>query len=410
MTDTPAPAPPPVPQEPPYAWVVVWACFGSLALIFGVSYSFAAFFASFAAEFAAQRADVALVFGLCGLIYFVLGVGGGMLADRFGPRAVCMSGMACIAAGLLGTSLAQSMATVYLCYGVGIGIDIALVYTPSIACVQPWFTRRRGLAAGIASAGIGAGPLVVPLLASGAIAWLQWRDALRLMALAVLVLGLGCAALMRRAPVAQATQGGANLPPGHTLREALHSRKFWWLYLGAVLAAPSMFVPFAHVSAAARDAGIDAAQAVGLVGLIGIGSLIGRFAIGALADRLGRSLTLVLMQGAMGASYLLWAGAASYPLFALFALCFGLSYGGIVSLLPALCMDYFGARAVASIIGMLYSGAALGNLLGPVLAGLVFDHTGSYGLVIWACLVLSALATGVSARLVAGQRKDLARL
>jgi MFS family permease len=410
MTDTPAPVPPPVPQEPPYAWVVVWACFGSLALIFGVSYSFAAFFASFAAEFAAQRADVALVFGLCGLIYFVLGVGGGMLADRFGPRAVCMAGMVFIAAGLLGTSLAQSMATVYLCYGVGIGIGIALVYTPSIACVQPWFTRRRGLAAGIASAGIGAGTLVVPLLASGAIAWLQWRDALRLMALAVLVLGLGCAALMRRAPAAQATQGGANLPPGHTLREALHSRKFWWLYLGAVLAAPSMFVPFAHVSAAARDAGIDAAQAVGLVGLIGIGSLIGRFAIGALADRLGRSLTLALMQGAMGASYLLWAGAASYPLFALFALCFGLSYGGIVSLLPALCMDYFGARAVASIIGMLYSGAALGNLLGPVLAGLVFDHTGSYGLVIWACLALSALATGVSARLVAGQRKDLARL
>ncbi len=156
-----------------------------------MSYSFAAFFASFAAEFAAQRADVALVFGLCGLIYFVLGVGGGMLADRFGPRAVCMSGMVCIAAGLLGTSLAQSMATVYLCYGVGIGIGIALVYTPSIACVQPWFTRRRGLAAGIASAGIGAGTLVLPLLASGAIAWLQWRDALRLLALAVLVLGLG---------------------------------------------------------------------------------------------------------------------------------------------------------------------------------------------------------------------------
>lgn len=414
MTNTPAsgltPAQP-VPQEPPYAWVVVWACFGSLAVIFGVSYSFAAFFASFAAEFAAQRADVALVFGLCGLIYFVLGVGGGMLADRFGPRAVCMTGMACIAAGLLGTSLAKSMATVYLCYGVGIGIGIALVYTPSIACVQPWFTRRRGLAAGIASAGIGAGTLVVPLLASGAIAWLQWRDALRVMALAVLVLGLGCAALMRRAPVASATSGGAKLPlPGYTLREALHSRIFWWLYLGAVLAAPSMFVPFAHVSAAARDAGINTAQAVGLVGLIGIGSLVGRLVIGALADRLGRTLTLVLMQGAMGATYLLWAGAASYPMFALFALCFGLSYGGIVSLLPALCMDYFGARAVASIIGMLYSGAALGNLLGPVLAGLVFDHTGSYGLVIWACLALSALATGVSARLVAGQRKDLARL
>ena len=52
-----------------------------------------------------------------------------------------------------------------------------------------------------------------------------------------------------------------------------------------------MFIPFAHVSAAARDLGIGDTRAVGLVGLIGIGSLVGRFAIGALADRLGRTLS-----------------------------------------------------------------------------------------------------------------------
>jgi len=156
----------PIAQEPPYAWVVVWACFGSLAVIFGVAYSFAAFFESFAREFDAQRADVSLVFGLCGLIYFVLGVGGGMLADRFGPRVTCVSGMVLIATGLLGTSLSGSMGAVYLSYGVCIGLGIALVYTPAIGCVQPWFTRRRGLASGIASAGIGAGTLVVPLVAS----------------------------------------------------------------------------------------------------------------------------------------------------------------------------------------------------------------------------------------------------
>ena len=74
-------------SEPRRAWVVVWAAFVCLAAIFGVAYSFAAFFTSFAAEFDAQRADVALVFGLSGLLYFLLGAGGGMLADRFGPRA-----------------------------------------------------------------------------------------------------------------------------------------------------------------------------------------------------------------------------------------------------------------------------------------------------------------------------------
>ena len=160
-------------KEPPYAWVVVWGAFFSMAVIFGVVYSFAALFESFAAEFAAQRADVSLVFGICGLIYFVLGAGGGILADRFGPRLVCTAGMLCIAAGLLATSFATSMSAVYLTYGVGIGVGVALVYTPSIACVQPWFTQRRGLAAGIASSGIGAGTVVLPLLATSA-ARRQW--------------------------------------------------------------------------------------------------------------------------------------------------------------------------------------------------------------------------------------------
>jgi MFS family permease len=64
-------------------------------------------------------------------------------------------------------------------------------------------------------------------------------------------------------------------------------------------------------------------------------------------------------------------------------------------------MDLFGARAVAGIIGTLYSGAALGNLFGPVLAGAVFDNAASYTPVIWVCLALAALATAASARLIA---------
>ncbi len=389
-------------NEPRYAWVVVWAAFASLVVIFGVAYSFAAFFAPFAGEFAVQRADVSLVFGLSGLIYFVLGAGGGMLADRYGPRLVCTAGMLCIAAGLFATSFAHSMATVYLSYGVGVGLGIALVYTPAIASVPPWFGRRRGLAAGIASAGIGAGTLLLPLAAAAAIAWLQWRGALRVLALFVLLVGIGATSLLKRAPVAGGgTTGGAS---GASLREALASTGFWWLYLSVVAGGPTMFIPFAHVSAAARDLGIDEARAVGLVGLIGIGSLVGRFAIGALADRMGRGLTLTLMQFSMGASYLLWNAAGGYVALALFALWFGLSYGGIVSLLPALCMDLFGARAVSSIIGTLYSGAAVGNLLGPVAAGAVFDASGSYAPVIWACIVLSAVATIASAKLVARKK------
>jgi MFS family permease len=392
------PAAAPAAEESRQAWVVVWACFLALAVIFGVSYSFAAFFASLTTEFSARRADVSLVFGLCGLVYFTGGAAAGLAADRFGPRLVCGAGMLCIAAGLAVSSLATAMWMVYLAYGVGIGMGIALVYTPSIACVQPWFTRRRGLAAGIASAGIGAGTVLVPLLATALIAALQWRSAMLWLALGVLLLGGGATLLLQRAPAASGAGGRA--VAGHTLRQAMATPHFRWFYLMTFLAGPVMFVPFAHVSAAARDLGVDDARAVGLVGLIGIGSLTGRFAIGALADRVGRPLTLALAMASMGLCFLVWWGARNWGAMAVFSLWMGLSYGGIVSLMPAMCMDLFGARAVSAIIGTLYTGAAAGNLLGPWVAGAVFDATGSYTPVIWACLALSALATAAAWRLV----------
>jgi MFS family permease len=96
----------------------------------------------------------------------------------------------------------------------------------------------------------------------------------------------------------------------------------------------------------------------------------------------------------------LWLGAGGYLALAAFSLWLGLSYGGIVSLMPAICMDLFGARAASSILGTLYSGAAFGNLLGPVVAGAVFDRTGSYVPVAWACLILAMLSALASAQLL----------
>ena len=386
-------------KEAPYGWVVVWATFVCLALIFGVSYSFAAFFESFADEFAAQRADVSWIFGLSGFVYFVLGTLGGILADRFGPRLVCSAGMVLIALGLLLTSWAPALWMVYLSYGLLVGLGIAFVYTPSIASVQPWFALRRGLAGGIASSGVGAGTLLVPVLVAMAIGPMPWREAMQVLALAVLVLGLLAAALLRRAPPS-ARPGTGGTASGLSLRETLRTPTFRWFYLATVTASPVMFIPFAHLSASARDLGLQESLAVGLVGLIGVGSLVGRFSIGLLADRLGRAQTLVLMQLSMGLSYALWAAAGGHTLLVLFALWFGLSYGSIVSLLPAICMDYFGGKAVASVVGALYSGAAVGNLLGPVLAGAAFDRSGHYLGVMAVCAVLGVLATWASWRMM----------
>ncbi|HWS74513.1 MAG TPA: MCT family MFS transporter [Quisquiliibacterium sp.] len=387
-----------------YGWVVVWAAFVGLGTIFGTAYSFAAFFRSFAEKFSAQRADVSLVFGLCGLLYFVLGVPGGALSDRFGPRITTTAGMVIITAALLGASFATSLLAVYLAFGVGLGIGIALIYTPTMGAVQPWFVRHRGLASGISSAGIGAGTLVLPLLVSTWIEAWGWREGMRILAAVVAVLGIAATLCLEKNPAGRGLgpDGGpplAGAGSGHSalagmaLRDAVRSPGFRWLYVSLVLAAPVMFVPFAHVSAHARDLSVPEGLAVGLVGLIGIGSLVGRFAIGWLADRIGRLRTLVLMTALMGACYLFWYLAPGYALLAVFAVCFGLCYGGIVSLLPPICMDLFGGRSLSAVIGVLYSGAALGNLLGPVAAGAVFDRTGSYVAVMGACVLCAAAAT-----------------
>ena len=139
-----------------------------------------------------------------------------------------------------------------------------------------------------ASAGIGAGTVAVPLMVTVAIGWWQVARAMRALALAVLVLGVCATWLLRRARAVRMAPGQA--VAGQSLRETLRDARFWWLYLSVVLAAPSMFIPFAHVSAAARDMA-STRPAPWAWGLIGIGSLVGRFAIGALADRLGCTLT-----------------------------------------------------------------------------------------------------------------------
>ena len=397
--------------RPFYGWIVVGAAFACMLVIFGSAYSFAAFFESFTQEFSAQRADVALVFGLSGLLYFILGAPAGALSDRVGPRATCTAGMIVLAVGLFAASFAESLAVVYLAYGVGIGLGVGLVYTPAMGAVLPWFVRRRGLASGIASSGIGAGTLLVPVAAAAVIAATDWRTGMRAMAVGVALLGLAAASLMEKNP-ARRGLGPDGGPPtdasrnaahsalsGMSLREALASRRFWWLYLSIFACAPTMFTPFAHVAVHAQDLGIPAAKAVSLVGLIGIGSLVGRFGISGLADRIGRLRTLVIMEALLAATYLLWWAAPGFGLMALFALSFGLCYGGIVALLPPICMDLFGGRAVSGVIGIQYSAAAVGNLAGPVAAGAAFDHFGSYVPVMIACAFSSTLALWAGWRL-----------
>lgn len=359
-------------------WLVVAAAFLGTFAAFGAHYSFAAFFHPFELEFGAGRAEVSLAFSICGAIYLLAGAASGILADRFGPRPLVTAGALFLSLGLFLTGRADSLFEVYLAYGIPVALGVAGIYVPSVSAVQGWFERNRGLASGLAVTGIAAGTLAMPLLAAELIGLLGWREAYTALAGFTLALGLAAALLVARRPEAARTAGSVGQAATMPLSQVLRTGIFWRLYLANMGVSLGLYMPFVHLEPYGRDAGLPPDLAVLLVGLIGVGSVAGRFLIGGLADRFGRRGALACMFAGVGASLVAWSLSAEFASLAAFAMFFGAFYGGYAALTPAVCADYFGAARLAGVIGCLYTSVTVGTLAGPVLAGLAFDLSGSY--------------------------------
>ena len=375
--------------RPFYGWFVVAAAFTVTFVGFGSAYTFSAFVESLQREFAASRGSVSLVFSLAGFLYFGLGVLTGPLADRFGSRTLSIIGMVMVGLGLCCAGMAHTLEQVYVAYGLGMGLGVGCSYVPAIAVVQRWFVKRRGFASGLAVSGIGVGTLVMPPLAAHLVGALGWRHTYVALGVLATVVGVGMASLIENdprdrglAPDGDALQAGEaqRVQKGFSVRGAVRSRRFVGLYAACLICAFGLFVPFVHLIPFALDHGVAQSRAVLLLGAIGVGSTAGRFLLGDLADRCGRELTLVLMFAGMALVLLCWIFAAVFWGMALFALAYGVVYGGFVAVLPALVMDYFGGRNVSGIIGILYTSVALGTLIGPSAAGFAFDVSHSYTL------------------------------
>jgi MFS family permease len=128
----------------------------------------------------------------------------------------------------------------------------------------------------------------------------------------------------------------------------------------------------------ARDHGLGEAFGVTLIVLLGVGSTVGRFLFASVTNWLGRRLSFAMMYLGSGVMLIVWSQSTSAPALIAFALLFGAFYGGFVAIAPSLAADYFGARALGSVIGALYSGVAFGSLLGSPAAGYAYDFFGSY--------------------------------
>ncbi len=386
-----------------YGWFVVAAAFAVTFVGLGSAYTFSAFVESLQQDFGASRGSVSLVFSLAGFVYFALGIVSGPLSDRWGSRRLAMIGMILTGAGLAAASVARSLTEVYAAYGLGVGLGVGCSYVPAIGAVQRWFVRRRGLASGLAVSGIGVGTLVLPPLASVLIATVGWREAYLALAAIAVVVGGGMALLIENDPRDRGLNPDGDVlhvsaqAPGASVRDAITSRRFIGLYASCLLCSFAVFVPFAHLVPYALDHGVPRSAAALLMAMIGVGSTGGRFFLGGLADRMGRSNALLLTFLGMAVTLGFWAFATGFWSLVVFAIAYGIVYGGWVALLPATVMDYFGGRNVSGIIGILYTSVAFGTLIGPSAAGFVFDHIHSYTLPLLAGAGANVIAAAVMA-------------
>jgi MFS transporter, OFA family, oxalate/formate antiporter len=389
-----------------YGWFVVAGTFAVTFVGFGCAYTFSAFLASLQHDFAASRGSVSLVFSLAGFVYFALGAVSGPLADKWGARRLAVVGMIVTGLGLALASVASTLVEVYAAYGLGVGLGIGLSYVPVLGVMQRWFVRRRGFASGIGVAGIGVGTLVMPPVAAFLINTFGWRETYLILGVFAAIVGGGLAFLIEDDPRGRGLgPDGDPVPAGlqrvarakPSMLAAVKSPRFAGLFVASLLGSFGVFVPFVHLVPYALDHGVPQSAAVLLLGAIGVGSTAGRFFLGGLADRLGRSLSMAIMIAGMALAFVVWFFSVNLWSLAVFALLYGLFYGGWVALLPAVVADYFGATNLGGMIGLISLSIAFGTLIGPSAAGFAFDVSQSYTLPILASAAAYVVAAAILA-------------
>nr|WP_302474290.1 MFS transporter [Roseococcus sp. MDT2-1-1] len=330
---------------------------------FGAIYSYAVFADALAAEFAVSPASLSVIYSLSGGSCFLVSAVSGPIADRIGSRVPAGFGMALVAAGLFLAATATSLAEVYLGYGLLIGLGTGFAYVPAMAAVQRRFDSNRGLASGLAVSGIGAGAALVAFSADALFSVAEWRASFVAFGLCVGAVGFGGALLLepgRGGSAAARSAPAAGSPvPG-----------FAWMWAGIFLVSTPSVLPHALLVGTALDLGLPRTSAFGLLGLIGIGTIAGRFLLAVLADAVGRRGVFLVCCAGMAGSMAVWGFARDEATLQVFALGFGALQGGFVALLPAFVADSVGAQRLGRALGFLYTSRGVALVAAaPAVAG-----------------------------------------
>lgn len=403
-----------------YGWVVVAAAFVLSAVIFGTRYSFGVFFKSLERDFELTRAATSGVFSVYMTVAIAFAVLGGWALDRYGPRIIVLLMGVFTGLSLILTSRASLPWHLFTSYGLLFAIGTGAAYTVLMSTTSRWFDRKRGLALGIVSAGTGLGTVVMAPFATYLIANFGWRMAFIIIGIIAGLVIVSLANLLKKDPgdigalpdgtkldygeVKGQSGGDGAQPPDFSLRQALGTRSFWLLAATWFLWSTCLHFVLTHIVPHAIDLGVSAGEASLVLGLIGLISVPSRLITGWVSDRTGRKASAVicalLQAGAM--LWLIWA--QELWMLYVFAVIFGVGYGGFDPTTVALVGDTFGLRNLGMVMGVLVLGWGMGAAIGPAAGGLIYDVSQSY----FVAFLMGALLMLAAALLVSFIRREVA--
>lgn len=382
-----------------WGWYVVLGAFLILAINYGARYSFGVFVKPIAEQYNWSRSVISGGMSIMVLAYGIGGIFAGRLVDRIAPRWIITAGAVLMATGLFLTTLIAEPWHFYVTYGVFGGLGAACLGV--VVCnssVGKWFVRKRGLAIGIASIGVGAGTMVTVPVAGYIAKVYGWQIGFAGIGVFVLIIGVGLSQWLmgktkpedyglrpdgisaeKSGPASDS--GSFDVPSSRpSILPVLKDSQFWVItvcYTLAVMAAMSAMV---HLVAYALDQRIDKVAAASSLGIIGMASIFGRFFFGWLCDRL-RDAKYAAALGffLMAAGMLLLLDVTAAQSLIVYALLFGFGYGSITALMPFLLADRFGRHILGASYGMMvFFVMAVGGASGPMIAGYIYDLKGSY--------------------------------
>ena len=376
--------------------VVFGACLTQFTIV-GLLFSYGLFFGVFEDEFGWSRTMLSSCSALAFFMMGALAIVGGRLNDRFGPRRVLAASGVIYGLGFALISQVSQFWQLFVIFGVFIGIGLSTHDVVTLSIIGRWFEHRRGIMTGVVKVGTAIGQISGPPIAALLILTFGWRVAAMILGISAIALLVTSALMVKNPPVSSGRVAGP-AAGGLTYRAARKTRLFWTLCAIQFLFFPSLMTVPLHLAIHGMDLGMTAPRAAMLLSVIGASSIAGRLIVGGLVDRIGGKNAFVLCFVFLIASLFALMGITEHGRLFFGVAVYGFGHGGFFVIVSPIVAAYFGMRAHGAIFGTVLFFGTIGASVGPILAGLVFDTTGSYqlaflGLAIFAVVGLLLVLT-----------------